>query len=78
MDPIPESLGARQPVEESNAPSTGLGGDERLASTVDGSVAAPKAMAGTAGSLEAEASYRCHVEIWSGEACSAEGADGAP
>ena len=55
MDPIPESPSARQPVEESTAPSARIGGDERLASMADGLAAAPEAMAGTAGSSGAEA-----------------------
>ena len=55
VDPILESLGARQPTEESTAPSAGLGDDEQLASTADGSVAAPEATTGTAGSSGAEA-----------------------
>ena len=55
MDPIPESLGAQQPAEESTGPSAGLGSDERLASTADGSAAAPGATVGTTGSSGAEA-----------------------
>ena len=41
--PILESPSGRQPTEESTAPAGGLGGDERLASTMDGSVAVPGA-----------------------------------
>ena len=55
MDPTPESSGARQPTEESTAPSAGLGGDERLVSMIDGSAAAPEATVGTTGSSGAEA-----------------------
>ena len=55
MDPIPESPGARQPVEESTAPSAGLHDNERLALMADGSAAAPEATVGTAGSSGAEA-----------------------
>ena len=55
VDPISESLGARQLAEVSSAPSAGLGDNERSASTEDGSVAAPKAAMGTARSSRAEA-----------------------
>ena len=55
VDPIPESQGARQPTEESTAPSAGLGGDERLAPAADGSAAAPEATTGTARSWGADA-----------------------
>ena len=53
--PVLESLGARRPTEESTAPSARLGGDERLASMVDGSARAPEAMAGTVESSGVEA-----------------------
>ena len=54
-DPVPESSGARRPVEESTAPAGGLGGGERLGPTADGSVAMPGATAETAGSSAANA-----------------------
>ena len=55
MAPVPESLGARQSVEESTAPVGGLGGGERLAPMVDGSAAVPRATAEAAGSSGAKA-----------------------
>ena len=54
-DPIPESPGARQPMEESTVAADGLGGGERLASTVDGSTTVPEVMTKTTGSLGVEA-----------------------
>ena len=44
-NPIPESPGARWPVEESTAAADELGGRERLASTADEPVVVPGAMA---------------------------------
>ena len=55
MDPILESSGARQPTEESTAPTGGLGDGERLAPMADESVAVPGATAEAAGSSGAEA-----------------------
>ena len=49
VDPMPESLVARRPAEESTAATSGLGGGERLA---DGST---MVLAKTAGSSGAEA-----------------------
>ena len=54
VDPILESLGARQPAEELSTPLAGLGDNERSASMADGSAAAPEATMGTAGSSGAE------------------------
>ena len=53
--PVLESPGAQQPAEESTATADGLGGGERLASMVDGSVTVPGATAKAAGSSRAEA-----------------------
>ena len=53
--PIPHSPSARQPKERSTAASGGLGEDERVALTTDGSVAVPEATARAAGSSGAEA-----------------------
>ena len=53
-DPVRESSGARRPAMESTAAADELGGGERLESTVDEPAAVPGAMAGAAGSLEAE------------------------
>ena len=52
--PVPESLSARQ-LEESTATAGGLGNDERVALTMDGSAAVPEATVGTVGSLGGEA-----------------------
>ena len=52
VDPIPKSLGARRPTEDSTAVADVLGGGEWLAPTADGSVAMPGAMAEAAGSSE--------------------------
>ena len=54
-DPVLESSGAQQPVEESTAPAGGLGGDERLAPMADESEAVPRAMAKAARSSGAKA-----------------------
>ena len=53
--PILESLGARQSVEELAAVADGLGGGERLASRVDGSMMVPRAMVEAVGSSRVEA-----------------------
>jgi len=45
MDPILESLGAQQHMEEPNAALGGLGGSERLSTTANESATAPSAMA---------------------------------
>jgi len=55
VDPIPESLGTRQPTEESSAPAGGLGDSERLAPTADRSAAVPGATVEAAKSSGAEA-----------------------
>ena len=55
IDLILESLGARQPTEESSAPAGGLGRDEWLAPTVDGSAVVPGATAVAAESSEVTA-----------------------
>ena len=52
--PFSKSPGARQPAKSTVAAGE-LSADERLASTVDGSAAVPKAMVGTVGSLGVEA-----------------------
>ena len=54
-DPIPESPGARWPVEESTAAADELGGGEQLVSMVDKPVAVPGSTAGAAVSSEVEA-----------------------
>jgi len=54
-DPVPESLGARRPTEESIATVDELGGGERLASMVDDPTAVPGEMAGAVGSSKADA-----------------------
>ena len=53
-DPVPESLGARRPMEESTATADGLGDRERLALTVDETAAVPEATARATRSSEAE------------------------
>ena len=53
--PVPESLSARQPEEESTAAADGRGDDERVALTMDGSAVVPEATAGTAESSGVEA-----------------------
>ena len=55
IDPVPESLAAQQPAEESTATADGLGDGERLATTTDESATAPGAMMEAAWSLEADA-----------------------
>ena len=45
MDPIQESLSARQHAGEPNAAPGGLGGGERLSTTTNESATAPSAMA---------------------------------
>ena len=55
MDPILESLGARQHMGEPIAAIGGLGGGEQLVSTANESATAPSAMVGTVGSLGVEA-----------------------
>ena len=54
-DPVPESLGARWPAEESTAVADELGGGEQLALMVDEPPAVPGATAAATGSLEMEA-----------------------
>ena len=54
-DPVPKSLGARRLVEESTAVTDGLGGGERLATSVDKLAVTPGVTVGAAGSSEAEA-----------------------
>jgi len=54
-DPVPESPGARRPVEESTAAADVLGGGERLAPSADGSAVMPREMAEAVGSSEADA-----------------------
>ena len=53
-DPIPKSSGARRPTEKSTKAVDELGDGEQLVLTVDEPAAVPRAMAGAAGSLEAE------------------------
>ena len=55
MDPILESLGARQSAEESAAAAIELGDGEQLALTADGSAMVPRATAETVGSSAANA-----------------------
>ena len=55
MDPIPESSGARQSVEESAATAVELGDGKQLLSTANESVTAPLATVGTVESSEVEA-----------------------
>ena len=55
MDPIPESPGARQPVEESTATASGLGAGEQLAPVMDSSAMMPGATMETVGSSAANA-----------------------
>ena len=55
VDPIPKSLVARLPTEESTIAAGGLDGGVRLASMVDGSVMVSEVTMKTAGSSGAEA-----------------------
>ena len=48
-DPVPESLGARWPAEESNTVADVLGGGEHLVPMADGSTAMPKVATETVG-----------------------------
>lgn len=54
VDPIPESLGARQSAEELTTATGELGGGERLALMADELATVPEATTKTIGSSEAE------------------------
>ena len=54
-DPVPESLGARRPAEESTTTAGGLGSGERLAPMEDRSTTMPGETIEAAGALEADA-----------------------
>ena len=51
-DPVPESLGARQPMKESTTTADGVGGRERLATMAADAMERPGATAGAGDSLD--------------------------